>query len=157
MVFADDDNAIDTKTHFEYITHKIDLSAEGLIKAVEEAIAMKLGATDEKTDKKSVTKKKSTKKPEPIEEPVDDEMKIVDEVVDDIGEDIVEDIFDDEVVEDVATPVDTDVLATIRASFKAADANTKSKVKVVLSNYGGKLATEMKPSDVESIQKILGI
>jgi hypothetical protein len=40
MVFADDDNAIDTKTHFEYITHKIDLSAEGFIKAVEDAIQL---------------------------------------------------------------------------------------------------------------------
>ena len=151
MVFADDDNAIDTKTHFEYITHKIDLSAEGFIKAVEEAIAMKLGTTEDKAEKKT-TKKKSTKKSEPIEEPVEDEM----EIVDDIGEDIVEDIFDDE-VEDMATPVDTDVLATIRASFKAADADTKAEVKKILANYGGKLATEMKPSDVKSIQKILKI
>lgn len=42
MVFADDDNAIDCKTHFEYIDHKIDLTAEGFIKAVEEAIKRKL-------------------------------------------------------------------------------------------------------------------
>ena len=153
MVFADDDNAIDTKTHFEYITHKIDLSAEGFIKAVEDAIAIKLGTVEDKTEKKSTAKKKSTKKPEPIDEPVDDEM----ETVDDIAEDIVEDIFDEEVIEDVVTPVDSDVLATIRAVFKAADADTKADVKTILANYGGKLATEMKPSDVKNIQKILKI
>ena len=149
MVFADDDNAIDTKTHFEYITHKIDLSAEGFIKAVEEAIAMKLEATEDKVEKKPTTKKKTTKKPEPVDE-VEDEMEIVEDVVDDIGEDI----FDAE-VEDVVTPVDADVLATIRAAFRAADADTKAEVKKILANYGGKLADEMKPSDVKSIQKIL--
>lgn len=41
MVFADDDNAIDCKTHFEYIDHKIDLTAKGFITAVEEAIERK--------------------------------------------------------------------------------------------------------------------
>ena len=152
MVFADDDNAIDTKTHFEYITHKIDLSAEGFIKAVEEAIAMKLGTSDEKTEKKSATKKKTTKKPEPIEEPVEDEM----DIIDDIAEDIVEDIFDEE-IEEAVTSVDSAILTAIRAAFKAADADVKAEVKVVLGNYGGKLATEMKPSDVKSIQKILKI
>lgn len=155
MVFADDDNAIDTKTHFEYITHKIDLSAEGLIKAVEEAIAMKLGTTEEQVEKKSTTKKKSTKKPEPVEEPVEeieDEM----DIVDDITEDIEEDIFN-EVEEETATPVDKDVLTAIRAAYKEAGADKKAEIKTILVNYGGKLANEMKPSDVKSIQKILEI
>ena len=159
MVFADDDNAIDTKTHFEHIIHKIDLSAEGFIKAVEDAIAIKLGTTEGTVEKKS-TKKKSTKKAEPveesIEESVDDEMDIVENTVDDIEEDIVVDIFGDE-VEDVATPVDKDVLTAIRGAYKVADDDVKAKVKIVLTNYGGKLATEMKPTDVKSIQKILGI
>ena len=152
MVFADDDNAIDTKTHFEYITHKIDLSAEGFIKAVEEAIAMKLGTSNEKTEKKSATKKKVTKKPEPIEEPVEDEM----DIIDDIAEDIVDDIFDEE-IEETVTPVDSAVLAAIRTSFKAADADTKAEVKAVLTDYNNKLANEMRPSDVNKIKKILKI
>lgn len=153
MVFADDDNAIDTKTHFEYITHKIDLSAEGFIKAVEEAIAMKLGTAEEKTEKKSTTKKKSTKKVESVvEEPVEDEMDIIDDVV----EDVEEDIFN-EVEEEIATPVDSAVLNTIRTAFKSAEPDIKAEVKTILSNYGGKLATEMKPSDVTKIQKILKI
>ena len=153
MVFADDDNAIDTKTHFEYITHKIDLSAEGFIKAVEEAIAIKLGTTEEKTEKKPTVKKKTTKKAEPVvEEPVEDEM----DIVDDIAEDIEEDIFN-EVEEETVTSVNKDVLAAIRAAYKEADADKKAEIKTILVNYGGKLANEMKPSDVKGIQKILGI
>lgn len=154
MVFADDDNAIDTKTHFEYITSKIDLSAEGFIKAVEEAIAIKLGTTEDKVDKKSTTKKKSTKKPEPVvsePDPEEDSDTQIDEEFDIFG--------DDEVAqeEEVAVPVDKETLTSIRSSFKSADADTKSQVKSVLSNYNGKLSSEMRPSDVEKIKTILGI
>ena len=154
MVFADDDNAIDTKTHFEYITHKIDLSAEGLIKAVEEAIAMKLGTTENKP--KKTTKKKTPK----VEEPTEEIEEVVEETVDeapfDLDGDIVGETFEDE-LEEAITPVDEDVLAEIRANFKSADAKTKAKVKTILGNYGGKLADEMRPSDVVAIQKILDI
>ena len=156
MVFADDDNAIDTKTHFEYITHKIDLSAEDFIKAVEDAIAIKLGTTQDKVEKKPTTKKKSTKKPEPVEEPVEeveDEMDIVEDVIDEMPFDT-DDILDEE---ETAIPVDKNVLTAIRAAYKAAEDDKKAEVKTILVNYGGKLATEMKPSDVKSIQKILGI
>lgn len=138
----------------EYLVFDKPNMAEDFIRVVEEGMEKSKTTTSET---KPTTKKKSTKKPEPIEEPVEDEMEIVDDVVDDIGEDIVEDIFDEEVVEDIAVPVDIDVLATIRASFKAADADTKADVKKILANYGGKLATEMKPSDVKNIQKILKI
>ena len=155
MVFADDDNAIDTKTHFEYITHKIDLSAEGFIKAVEEAIAIKLGKSEDKPAKS--TKKKSTKKSEPAEESAENEFNIVPAVVDEMVFEM-EETFEEnenEIDENVVAPVDKDVLAEIRAAFKAADANTKAEVRTILENYGGKLANEMKPSDVKNIQKIL--
>ena len=151
MVFADDDNAIDTKTHFEYITHKIDLSAEGLIKAVEEAIAMKLGSTDEKVEKKT-TKKKSTKKPEPIEEPVEDDMDIVEDVVDEAPFDI-----EETVVEDTMITLDADRLAAIRSAFKGADASVKANVKSHLNAYGNKLCDTMSKEDVDAIENILGI
>lgn len=151
MVFADDDNAIDTKTHFEYITSKIDLSAEGFIKAVEEAIAIKLGTTEDKIDTKSTTKKKSTKKPESTEESIEENPEVSDEDID---------IFDEEETlqeEEAVVPVDKETLTSIRSSFKTADADTKSQVKSVLSNYNGKLSSEMRPSDVEKIKTILGI
>lgn len=156
MVFADDDNAIDTKTHFEYITSKIDLSAEGFIKAVEEAIAIKLGTTEDKIDKKSTTKKKSTKKPEPVvsEPELEEDSEVADEQID---EDF--DLFNEEIPQEAepVVPVDKETLAEIRSNFKSADSDTKSQVKVVLGNYGGKLASEMRPSDVEKIKEILGI
>lgn len=156
MVFADDDNAIDTKTHFEYITSKIDLSAEGFIKAVEEAISMKIEATEGKVEtNKSTPKKKSTKStpaPIPISEPDPEENPEVSE------EDF--DIFGDDETsqeEEAVVPVDKETLTSIRSSFKSADVDTKSQVKSVLSNYNGKLSSEMRPSDIEKIKEILGI
>ena len=150
MVFADDDNAIDCKSHFEYITSKIDLTAEGFIQAVEEAIAMKLAASDAKTTKST---KKTTKKSAPVKE----EPKVDNDVPFDMDDDIVGEDFDDDIDEEAIAAVDKDVLTAIRSAFKTADEDAKAQVKVVLGNYGGKLATEMKPSDVKSIQKILGI
>lgn len=47
MVFKDDDrNAVDTKTHFEYIVPKTELSAANLKKAVEDAIKAKIQAVN---------------------------------------------------------------------------------------------------------------
>ena len=166
MVFADDDNAIDTKTHFEYITHKIDLSAEGFIKAVEEAIAMKIAET-EGGDTKKTTKKKSAKKPEPtpavVEEEVDEDIKFElenhtgDEMYGvDEGEIPTEDMPFDEENDDEMITLDNLRLTAIRVAYKAADANTKDEVKTYLTNYGGKLCDTMKASDVKAIEKILG-
>lgn len=140
----------------EYLVFDKPNMAADFIKIVEE------GMEKSKTEfsvKKST--KKSTKKVEPVEEPIeeDPEIEAMEEQIEAIDEapfDIDDDIFD-EAEEDVATPVDADVLKSIRASFKAADADTKAEVKKILTNYGGKLATEMKPSDVKSIQKILEI
>lgn len=149
MVFADDDNAIDTKTHFEYITHKIDLSAEGFITAVEEAIAMKLGTTEDKPTKS--TKKKSTKKATPVE-------PVVEESLEEIEDEDVDLPFDtDDDVEDAMIILDANRLAAIRSAFKAADAGTKAEVKKHLADYGNKLSDTMKSSDVDAIENILGI
>lgn len=157
MVFADDDNAIDTKTHFEYITSKIDLSAEGFIKAVEEAIAIKLGTTEDKIDKKSTTKKKSTKKPEPVvsEPELEEDSEAADEQIDEEPE-IDVDIFDKEETEEIVT-LDNNRMNEIRTAFKSADATTKGSIKAILSNYGGKLVSELKVSDAIKIQEMLGI
>ena len=150
MVFADDDNAIDTKTHFEYITHKIDLSAQGFIDAVEEAIAMKLGKSEEKSAK--TTKKKTSKKQEPVEE-------VVEEVNEDIMDDADEVPFDieEEFEEDAMITLDADRLTAIRTAFKAADAGIKAKVKEHLVAYNNKLSDTMKASDVDAIESILGL
>lgn len=169
MVFADDDNAIDTKTHFEYITHKIDLSAQGFIDAVEEAIAMKVGKSAEKTETKKTTKK-STKKPDPapIVEDEDEVVKMAkaalgmnetvedDSVPFDIEEEI-DDIFEDDAAEDEMITLDADRLTAIRAAFKSADASAKAKVKTHLVAYGSKLCDTMSKHDVDAIESILSL
>ena len=156
MVFADDDNAIDTKTHFEYITHKIDLSAEGFIKAVEEAIAMKLGTTEDKP--KKTTKKKTPKVEETVEEEIEEVIEeTVDETSFDLDEDIVGEAFEDEMGEEAIAPVDKVALTAIRAAYKNAEPKAKAEVKDILGNYNGKLANEMRPSDVTKIKEILDI
>lgn len=167
MVFADDDNAIDTKTHFEYITHKIDLSAEGFIKAVEEAIALKIAATEGKTETKKTTKKSTKKAPVTEEDELDDVMEQLKSVVNDtkvednVDDDVVPfdmedeiESFDDEPVDEMIT-LDAARSANIKAAYKAADAGVKAKVKKYLANYNGKLSDTMKQSDVEAIEEIL--
>lgn len=175
MVFADDDNAIDTKTHFEYITHKIDLSSAGFIKAVEEAIAMKVAATEGKTATKK-SAKKTAKKPEPVGEEEDDALDDIndklrealnntnvdinndDDAPFEVDDDV--DIFDEDVEtvdEDPVITLDDDRLNAIRAAFKASDAPTKAKVKKHLVDYNNKLSAEMKRSDVNAIEEILGL
>ena len=177
MVFADDDNAIDTKTHFEYITHKIDLTAQGFIDAVEEAIAMKVGKPAEKTETKKTTKK-STKKPEPapvVEEEEDDLTAMLRAVVEkseekeevedntppfDVTEEI-DDIFaeeeEDAAEDDKMITLDAEKMSMIRASFKNAGATAKGEIKSILANYGGKLVAELRVSDAAKIEEILGL
>ena len=166
MVFADDDNAIDTKTHFEYITHKIDLSAEGFIKAVEEAIATKIAETEGKTSTKKTTTKKSTKKPEPVvEEGLDEEdielLNALNETTEDDDDvapfdldDEIEDIIEEE---DEMITLDANRLTAIRTAFKSSENDVKAQVKTHLVEYGNKLSETMKTSDVKAIEKILGI
>lgn len=138
MIFADDDNAIDTKSHFEYITSKIDLSAEGFVNAVEEAIQMKLEASSGKAPVKKAKPVKA--EPTPVEiEPEDD-----------IDEDIDIDVdLDEEVV------VDIDAIKTeIRNKQKAATSEQKKAVKEMIAVNGGKLDTI---DDVEVLNGILEI
>lgn len=121
--------------------------AAKLIKTIEE------GMEKSKTSSNSI-KKKSTKPtlaPTPISDPEEDSDEQIDEDFDIFGDD--ETLQEEEAV----VPVDKDTLTSIRANFKSADPNTKSQVKAVLSNYNGKLSSEMRPSDVEKIKTILGI
>lgn len=122
--------------------------AAKLIKTIEE------GMEKSKTSSTSIKKEstKSTPAPIPISEPDPEENPEVSE------EDF--DIFGDDETsqeEEAVVPVDKETLTSIRSSFKSADADTKSQVKSVLSNYNGKLSSEMRPSDIEKIKEILGI
>lgn len=148
MVFADDDNAIDTKTHFDYITHKIDLSAKGFIDAVEEAIAIKLAGGNKVEIKKAEPKPASV-----VEE--DDLSSIAPD--NDAPFDLDDDILDEEPVSEESKLITLDKarLDAIRAAFKSATAEVKATVKKHLANYGNKLSSEMYESDVIAIETIL--
>ena len=145
MVFADNDNAIDTKSHFEYIVHKIDLSAEMFIQAVEEAIQAKLNNVGTKPKKA----KKATPKVE-VEPEVEEEFDNIEAVP--LTDEDESDIFD----EDDVAPFDLDddfdedaIKDEIRKLHKAADPELKKVVKEIL---GAKL-TEV--HDKEILEKAL--
>ena len=168
MIFEDNDVAIDTKTHFEYITPKIELGARNFIDAVEEAIAKKLETVGEAPAKKKSSTKKTVKKPEPVEEDDDELMEQLKAMADDLNatqepdtdefEDEAEDIFDEvdeDVDEDPIISLDAARQSSIKAAYKDADAEIKAQVKKHLANYGNKLSAEMKASDVNAIEEIL--
>ena len=136
MVFADDDNAIDCKSHFEYIPQKIDFSAEGFVKAVEDAIAMKLEAVNGNAPKKPVEPK-----PTPAPAPVVEED---DEVEDDIPFDI-----DNEMEPDFNA-----IRTEIRNKNKAGTPEQRKKVKELIAETGAKLD---QIEDIEVLTRILEI
>ena len=142
MVFADDDNAIDCKSHFEYITHQIDFSAEGFVNAVEEAIAMKLEDFNGNAPKKTVVK--ATPAPVVEEENFEEE-------------DDTEPPFDVDDELDVAIEDEVDFAALrteIRNKNKTGTAEQKMAVKAILSATGKKL-DELE--DVEALTKMLEV
>lgn len=142
MVFADDDNAIDCKSHFEYITHKIDFDAKGFVEAVEEAIQMKLGAVNGNAHKKPVAPKVVNKEPDPVEEEdLDDDTSIPFDMDDDI--------------DDVELEFDFDAARTeIRNKNKVGTAEQKKAVKALIAATGVKL-DQIEDEDV--LKKILAV
>jgi hypothetical protein len=167
--FRDDSMIADAKSRFADIIGEIPLDTDEFIKAIQDAINNASGKSEDVKPPK-----KTTKKPEPVVEEEEDDLtamlravvdkaKVKDEVAEDdvapfdIDEDL--DIFNEEEVED-ADPIitlDDDRLNAIRAAFKASDATTKAKVKKYLANYNNKLSAEMKTSDVNAIEEILGL
>lgn len=140
IVFADDDNAIDTKSHFANIVPKIDFSVDGFITAVEEAIAAQKNSTVVKT-----------KTPTPVKE-----EKVVEEVP--FDEDLAEQIESESEAEEIASnEIDKSALMDdIRARFKTADKDTKTQVKAILTEKGsGKLDESLSLETLEEISALL--
>lgn len=140
IVFADDDNAIDTKSHFANIVPKIDFSVDGFITAVEEAIAAQKNGTVVKT-----------KTPTPVkEEKADDEVPF--------DEDLAEQIESENDAEETASnEIDKSALMDdIRAKFKTADKEIKAQVKAILTEKGsGKLDDSLSIDVLNDIKDIL--
>lgn len=147
--FRDDSMIADAKSRFANIIDEIVLDTDEFIKAITDAINLASGENVSSTPKKST---KPTPAPAPISEPEPEENpEVSDEDFDIFGDD------ETPQEEEAVAPVDKETLTEIRSNFKSADADTKSQVKSVLSNYNGKLSSEMRPSDVEKIKEILGI
>ena len=151
MVFADDDNAIDCKSHFEYIPQKIDFNAAGFVKAVEDAIEMKLSETNGNIPKKPVIPKEtealtsaSTPSPAPtsVTPPLSDDLEDDDTPpfdLDDDGE---------------VTP-DFDAMRTeIRNLNKSGTAEQKKAVKAIIAAAGKRLDDI---DDLETLTKMIEV
>lgn len=156
--FRDDSYTADSKSRLENITEEVLLDENEILQALKEAIG---SANVGSNTPKKTTKKKAPKVEEPIvEEEIEEVVEdVVKETPLDLEEEIVGDIFEDELEgeDEAIVPVDKETLAEIRANFKTADASAKAEVKTILGNYNGKLANEMRPSDVTKIKEILDI
>lgn len=151
MVFADDDNAIDCKSHFEYIPQKIDFNAAGFVKAVEDAIEMKLNEANGSVPKKPVVPKETevlTTAPTPSPDPTSVTTPLSDDLEDD--DDPPFDLDDDGEV----TP-DFDAMRTeIRNLNKSGTAEQKKAVKAIIASTGKRLDDI---DDLETLTKMIEV
>ena len=145
MVFADDDNAIDCKSHFEFITHKIDLNATDFIHAVEDAIQMKLKATENQVD----SSENSIPDEVPSEPEVEEEIKIEEQ------SQPVEMELDSEDEQEV----DLEALCNdIREKYSAASDDIKKQVRAVLeANNTKRLSVNLGENVLRQIADIVGL
>lgn len=134
IVFRDDDMAIDTKSHFEYIVPKIEFSTANFIKAVQDAIAAKVNESGKAT----------------ADVPVKEEVNNA-EKVDDSS-------HSDEAVNDM-TDSDSDksaLMDDIRNKFKESGADIKKQVKEILKKKGnGKLDDTLSMDALKEILSVL--
>lgn len=143
MVFADDDNAIDCKSHFEYIVSKIDFSASNFVKAVEDAIEMKLAAASGKLPKVVAPVKEEKVVEAPVEEAHDE---LDDEAPFDLEDEL-----------NLGTEVMFDIEAAkteIRNKHKAGTAAQKKSVKALIAATGVSLD---EIEDEEVLKEILAV
>lgn len=134
IVFRDDDMAIDTKSHFEYIVPKIEFSTANFIKAVQDAIAAKVNESGKATADIPVKEEVNNA------EKVDDSSHL------------------DEAVNDV-TDSDSDksaLMDDIRNKFKESGADIKKQVKEILKKKGnGKLDDTLSMDALKEILSVL--
>ena len=138
IVFRDDDNAIDCKSHFAYIEPKIDFSVENFIKAVTDAIERQAtGSTIPTNTNNKIEESINTAKAEDEDSNID------------------LDIFEDEATEE-ETVNKEELMAEIRGLFSKADKDTKARVKNELKSFGAsKLDDSLTVEQLNAIKSIL--
>ena len=154
MLFTDNSNTVDTKTHFEYIVNKADMSADNLIKAVEDAIAAKLAAPEG-----------SHKSPEMVEmampasEPSSDEdidVTTDDAAIDDLDPDTSD--VDLDMDDENTAPTIEDLRAEIQGKLRTASAEVKKKAKeILITEATDPEKVKLADATVETLNKILAI
>ena len=154
MLFTDDSNTVDTKTHFEYIVNKADMSADNLIKAVEDAIAAKLAAP--------VGEHKSPEMVEmampAIESSSEDEIETTIDTTE--LKDIDPDTSDSDVDIDGSEPTKTvdELRANVQKTLRTASTEMKKKVKEILITEATDAEhTKLADATAETLNKILAI
>lgn len=138
IVFRDDDNAIDCKSHFAYIEPKIDFSVENFIKAVTDAIERQAtGSTIPTNTNNKIEESINTAKAENEDSDID------------------LDIFEDEMTEE-ETVNKEELMAEIRGLFSKVDKDTKTRVKNELKSFGAsKLDDSLTVEQLNTIKSIL--
>lgn len=146
IIFRDDDNAIDMKSHFPHIVNKIDFSAEGFIKAVEDALIKKKNG--DKVEIQPYLRVETT----PTEDKNIDYSPFNEIEETETFEDV-EEVVEESTVEEVKTETidGKELCKEVAMKLKSADKDTKIKVKGILDTYGVKLPTE----NIEVLNEIL--
>lgn len=154
MLFTDNSNTVDTKTHFEYIVNKADMSADNLIKAVEDAIAAKLAAP-EGSHKSPEMVEMAMPAPEPSsDEELDTTANISD--IDDLDQDT-SDVDLDMDDEDTAPTIE-DLRAEVQGKLRTASAEVKKKAKeILITEATDPEKIKLSDATVETLNKILAI
>lgn len=155
MLFTDDSNTVDTKTHFEYIVNKADMSADNLIKAVEDAIAAKLAAP-EGSHKSPEMVEMAMPASEPVPEDEDIDKTTDDAAIDDLDLDT-SDVDLDMDNADIAPTIE-DLRAEVQGKLRTASAEVKKKAKEILITEAQDAEhTKLADATVETLNKILAI
>lgn len=149
IIFRDDDNAIDMKSHFPHIVNKIDFSAEGFIKAVEDALIKKKNGDNVEIQPYFRPETNTEKVEEAIDDAGFDEIDDTIESFEDI--DTVTETIEEKVTEtnetytETETKVEIDTMTMskeIIEKIKTANKDVKIKVREILTVNNEKLPTE---------------
>lgn len=154
MLFTDNSNTVDTKTHFEYIVNKADMSADNLIKAVEDAIAAKLAAP-EGSHKSPEMVEMAMPAPEPSsDEELDATANVSD--IDDLDPDTSG--VDLDMDGEDAAPTIEDLRAEVQGKLRTASAEVKKKAKeILITEAADPEKVKLADATVETLNKILAI
>lgn len=154
MLFTDNSNTVDTKTHFEYIVNKADMSADNLIKAVEDAIAAKLAAPEGSHKSPEMVEMAMPASELSSDEELDTTANISD--IDDLDPDTSG--VDLDVDGEDTAPTIEDLRAEIQGKLRTASAEVKKKAKeILITEATDPEKIKLADATVETLNKILAI